>query len=107
MRSDAVKYQLVLQWSLSPDRDFDFLVEIEDLLIESLSNLHEVDGHDIGSGEGNVFILTNNPLMAFDEVKMALKDSPLWSDLKVAYRGLQENEYRILYPEGLTTFSIQ
>ena len=56
-----MKYQLVLQFYASSIEDFDQLIEIEEMLESTLGNLHEVDGHDFGSGEMNIFIHTNDP----------------------------------------------
>ncbi len=60
-----MQYQLVLQFPLAEDFDFDALIELETKLTFELGSVHDVDGHDIGSGEVNIFILTNNPDEAF------------------------------------------
>ena len=41
--------------------DFDQLVILEDKLIEELGSVATVDGHDFGSGEFNIFVLTDEP----------------------------------------------
>jgi hypothetical protein len=107
MSNDVMQYQLVLQWPVSRTKDLDFLIKIEDVLLGMLSKLHEVDGHDIGSGELNIFVLTNDPLTAFDEVKAALPESDVWSDLRVAYRAIDKNGYTILWPTHLSKFEVQ
>lgn len=78
----------------------------EDALIERLSELHEVDGHDAGVSEVNIFILTNDFVKAFDEVKAVLQDDEFWLNARVAYRDVNKNEYTILWPEGLNEFSV-
>jgi hypothetical protein len=59
-----VKYQLVLQWPAHAIEDFDRLVEVEETLVERLSERHDVDGHDMGAGEMNMFIHTEHPTAA-------------------------------------------
>lgn len=82
------------------------MIKAEDALIERLSELHEVDGHDAGAGEVNIFILTKDFGKAFDEVKAALQDANLWSDTRVAYREIDKSEYTVLWPEGLNEFNV-
>jgi hypothetical protein len=50
-----MKYQLVLQFQAESVQEFDELVVLEDLLAEKLPLDSEVDGHDFGSGEFNLF----------------------------------------------------
>ena len=64
-----MKYELVLQFDASNSEDFDQLIAVEDRLESALGNLHEVDGHDFGSGKMNIFIHTNDPDSAFDLIK--------------------------------------
>lgn len=101
-----MKYQLVVQWPSTSIKDYDAMIKAEDALIERLSELHEVDGHDAGVGEVNIFILTNDFGKAFDEVKAVLQDEDLWVDARVAYRDVKGGEYTILWPEGLNEFSV-
>ena len=63
------EYQLVLQLPSNIVPDFDAMVAIEDELIERLSGIAEVDGHDIGSGTINYFVLTTKPKQAFERAK--------------------------------------
>jgi hypothetical protein len=53
-----MKYQLVLQFQAESVQEFDELVVLEELLVKKLPLDSEVDGHDFGSGEFNIFILT-------------------------------------------------
>jgi hypothetical protein len=101
-----MKYQLVVQWHAASIKDYDAMIEAEDALISQLSELHEVDGHDAGSGEVNIFILTNDFKKAFDEVKVVLQDKDFWVDARVAYREVNKSEYTVIWPVGLTEFSI-
>jgi hypothetical protein len=101
-----MKYQLVLQWPASSTQDYDRLIEIEDLLIEKLSESNDVDGHDGGAGEMNIFIHTNDPVAAFEEVKSALVGTDVWFCIRVAYRELNNSEYTSLWPKGLGDFKV-
>lgn len=96
---DDYKFQLVLQLPGTTQQDFDMLVSLEDSLTEALdATPHEVDGHDFGSGTGNIFIHTNDPIGAFDLTKNVVNptDYPM---LKAAYRSFEEDDYMLIWPE--------
>jgi ribosomal 30S subunit maturation factor RimM len=101
-----MKYQLVLQWSGSSLKDYDETIAIEDKLIENLSKGGKVDGHDAGSGEVNIFILTDDPERTFSEAKAILGNSDRWLSVRVAYRKITKDHYTILWPEDLTDFDV-
>ena len=101
-----MKYQLVLQWPESSIKDYDEMIAIENKLIENLSEGSEVDGHDAGSGEVNIFILTDDPELAYGEAKAILGNSDRWLSVRVAYREIAKSHYITLWPEGLTDFRI-
>ena len=100
-----MKYQLVIQFSGESEGDFDRLIELEDELEELLSDESEVDGHDFGSGEMNIFILTNEPSGTFEQVKSALTKKDL-STMKAAYRDIESENFSILWPKGLAEFVV-
>jgi hypothetical protein len=100
-----MKYQLILQWSASSIKDYDGLIAVENKLTEKLSEDCEVDGHDFGTGEGNIFILTDHPEHTFNEAKVIL-DSGELSNARVAYRAIDKSHYTILWPQGLTVFRV-
>jgi len=80
-------YQLVLQWpSNSTVDDYDQLIQIEERLVAELADDSEFDGHDLGSGEANIFILTDRPELTFDKVRRVLEKSAGWLDLQAAWR---------------------
>lgn len=101
----STQYQLVIQWD-DETGDFDFLVRIEDVLIASLSEIHDVDGHDMGRGEANIFIITPDPLLAFDEIKPVLAGQLEMSDVRIGYRAIHEDTFTVLWPEGLDEFNV-
>jgi hypothetical protein len=101
-----MKYQLVLQWPAATIQDYDTMIGIENLLIEHLSAENDVDGHDAGTDEVNIFIHTSNPRGAFEEVRSILGTRDFWIDARVAYRELAGSEYTVLWPKDLTEFKV-
>ncbi|HTZ73118.1 MAG TPA: hypothetical protein VMB47_04295 [Candidatus Aquilonibacter sp.] len=100
-----MKYQLVLQWpSETTDADFETLCRTE-RLVRLLPFGNQVDGHDIGSGEANIFILTNDPLGCFEQVKAILESHPIWKG-RVAYREESGENYVVVWPKGLRNFRV-
>jgi hypothetical protein len=101
-----MKFQVVLQWPASATSDYDEMVDVEDLLIERFTEQCEVDGHDFGSNEANIFVHTNDPRRAFEEIRVILSGHKLWPDTRIACRQIDGNKYTVIWPEGATTFSI-
>lgn len=82
------------------------MVELEETITESLGDLGDVDGHDAGSGEMNIFILTDEPRAAFERVKQLSGISAFMPDMKVAFRVIGEDKFIVLHPIGLRDFTI-
>ena len=101
-----MKYQLVLQFPSSSMTDYDRLLAIEETIRSGLGDVGEVDGHDIGSGEMNVFIHTNKPEVAFKKAKALLEGEEELQALKAGYRGFDEDRYVAIYSTGLGHFSV-
>jgi len=101
-----MRYQLVLQFPASSIKDYDAIIKFEEAIIGTLGNLGRVDGHDAGSGEMNIFILTDDPALAFARVKQVPGTMGLMRVLKVAYREVGQDEFTILHPAGLASFAI-
>ena len=97
-----MRYNLVLQFQANDIVDYDKLVEIEELLIKYLRGLSHVDGHDSGSCEMNIFILTNEPKDAFEKAKVIMKAAGLLAGLSAAYRLSSGEEYTRLWPIAST-----
>ena len=100
-----MKYQLVLQWS-SSIRTFDEILAVEEALNHHLGDLALVDGHDEGSGVANIFLLTDNPKLAFEEAKRVLMRKNLLIGLRAAFRERTGEDYHIVWPDGLRSFSV-
>ncbi len=82
------------------------MIAIEDAIIAGLGDIGSVDGHDAGSGEMNIFVLTNNPQAAFDKIRQLLGTQDFMNEMRVAFRELGQDEFTILYPQTLHHFSI-
>ncbi len=92
-------HQLVLQFPASAFSTFDELVQYEDALIDTLDHNHEVDGHDIGSGEVNFFILTEDPESAWTVIRHAGGGTLLLHHgLQAAARRLDGEVYERFWP---------
>jgi len=100
-----MKYQLILQWPTRWNWGFNRLVSMEEKLERRLGNFGVVDGHDMGSGEMNIFIDTDDPKAAFERAVLILG---WWEkrNLKAGYRDFEEDEYTAIYPDGLDRFSV-
>jgi hypothetical protein len=94
-----MRYQLVLQFRSSAFIDLDAVVALEDNLIARLAGVADVDGHDFGSEEANLFVLTSNPTGTFFAIRPALESAGLLSSVTVAYRPINEDDYTVLWPE--------
>ena len=92
-----MKYQLVLQFQMTENFDFDALIELETKLTFELRSEHDVSGHDFGSGEMNIFIHTNSPKDAFEKAIVLVSDQ-FASTLKAAYRLVGSEQFIWLHP---------
>jgi hypothetical protein len=100
------KYQLVLQFPVANIADFDQFVAFEDSLIKYLPASNKVDGHDCGTDEFNIFILTDEPdqtLNAADKIR--LSSSTVQRPI-AAYRSVRGEDYVVLWPPEYKGFSI-
>jgi hypothetical protein len=97
-----MKYQLVLQWAESLI-DYDSMILLEDSLIDGLPADCEVDGHDIGAGQVNIFVRTDNPTKTWKDIKNVVGE--VWTDARVAYRDMESSSYTTLWPTN-SSFTI-
>jgi hypothetical protein len=100
------KYQLVLQFEAQSLEDYDRLVAFENQLIDQLDTLANVDGHDFGQGEFNIFILTDDPQVTFEKASQFLKTQNVPNSMRSAYREMAGDDYVVLWPQNLTEFSV-
>jgi hypothetical protein len=102
-----MKYHLVVQFAGGSDEDLRALIRAEDILSAKLGDIADVDGHDIGSGEMNIFVITSDPKEVFSRIRELLAVNPLMSTMKAAYREAAGNPYIIVWPDNLTRFSVR
>ncbi|NCC49578.1 MAG: hypothetical protein EOM20_00025 [Spartobacteria bacterium] len=98
--------QLVIQFSGKSITDYDLLTKIEESLEVAIASDADIDGHDFGHGEMNIYIFTNNPIQTFSSVKNVIESYGLLHDMKAAYRNPEEETFTTLWPEGLKEFAI-
>jgi len=80
--------------------DFDAMVALEDDLTEQLGDSEDVDGHDIGSGETNIFIFTSDPTATFRRARPVLESRQQLQAVTAAYREVEGESYTVIWPEG-------
>lgn len=93
-------YQLVLQFRGDSLADYDAMVALENDLITELGDSADVDGHDVGSGETNIFIITADPVRAFRQSRVVLERKRCLEAVTAAYRAVDGEEYTVIWPEG-------
>jgi hypothetical protein len=91
-------HQLVIQFPEAAFWDFDAMVRFEDSLCEVLGERHDVDGHDIGSGEVNFFVFTDDPRAALAEIQEGLGDRFRHPGPRAAARLVDGEDYELLWP---------
>lgn len=102
-----MKYQFVIQFSQNSQNKFDHLIGLEDQLEQLLNSDSEIDGHDIGNDQMNIFIMTNKPIDLFNQIKHLLINNKFsLGKAKVAYREINNNNFIILFPRDLKTFEL-
>jgi hypothetical protein len=87
----------VIQFKPASSADFDELIALEDRLRETLGDA--VDGHDLGEGECNIFILKDVPAAALRSILPACRSSALFPRMKATFRALDEEFYTSLWPQ--------
>ena len=102
-----MKYQLILQWPADSIKDYDNMLDVEESIIDAIGDLGDVDGHDFGSVEMNIFIFTDHPQMAFEKIKSVGLLTDHLSDIRVAYREVDKENYIILFPANLKDFNVK
>jgi hypothetical protein len=99
-------FQLVLQFEAEKPNDLEDLVKIEDMFRDVLGPKANVDGHDMGAGEFNIFIFTSAPEETFERALALLSAHGPLRKFKAAYREPEAEEFVILWPLGLSVFNI-
>ena len=92
-------YQLVLQFRGDSLGEFDAMVALEDELIEQLGDSADVDGHEVGSGETNIFIFTSDPMQTFQQARPILERRQSLQAVTAAFRAVDGEHYTVIWPE--------
>ena len=93
-----MRFQLVLQFPGTSQADYGALIRLEDKLIETLEDSCDVDGHDIGLGGANIFVLTDDPQHSLAKALPILESHKGFSSMRAAYRAFDDDEYTVLWP---------
>jgi hypothetical protein len=97
-----MRYQLVLQFRGDSLAGYDHLIAVEERLAEALGGSAEVDGHDAGSEEKNIFILTADPVATFRQARPVLQHMERLETMTAAYREVEGDQFTMIWPEGST-----
>jgi hypothetical protein len=97
-----MRYQLVLQFRGDSLADYDQMIAVEDHLTEALGDSADVDGHDVGSGETNIFIFTTDPAGTFRQARPVLERMDRLQAVTAAFRDVEGDQYTVIWPEGTT-----
>jgi hypothetical protein len=103
---DQMRYQLVVQIKPASSEDLNRLVNWEEALIEHLATSAEVDGHDLGAGEFNIFIFTDDPSGTFRRIQDLPATRAMSASMVIAYRPVDGEDYVVLWPRDSTRFNI-
>lgn len=95
-----MQYQLTLQFRGDSLADYDAMIALEDELTKQLGDSADVDGHDCGSGETNIFIFTLNPAATFQRMRPVLERARQLQAVTAAYRVVDGERYTVIWPEG-------
>ena len=92
-----MKYQLVIQFPVTEDFDFDAIIELETKLTLEMGEGYMFDGHDFGASDINLFIQTDQPEQGYEKVfdMLSVQLVPI---LRVAYRLTGSDEFIYLHP---------
>jgi hypothetical protein len=100
-----MRYQLVIQCPASSISDYDAMIGFEEELSKAAAP-DDLDGHDFGSGEMNIFFFTETPEALFERLRPLLKSQDRLASVRVAFRDVSKDEYEVLWPPDLQRFEI-
>jgi hypothetical protein len=95
---NKTEYQLVIEFADDSPENIKRVTDVEMQLDDELKH-GEVDGHDVGQGIVNLFIITKLPDKCFAEAMSHMKSSSLTPGA-AAYRLVAGGEYVRLWPIG-------
>lgn len=92
-----MKYQLVIQFPITENFDFDAIIGLETKLTFEMGEGYIIDGHDFGASNINLFIQTDQPEQGYEKV-FDMLSTKLISTIQVAYRVNGSDEFIFLHP---------
>jgi len=106
MTNKSHEYLVVLEFHGDDSENFDRVIALETKLEEELSS-GEVDGHDVGGGIVNIFIVTKDPKRCFDEAMQTINVMEP-KPVEAGYRDLEKEDFvRLLPANDLTPFELK
>ena len=76
----------------------EWLVNLEDAIAVVLRTSAQVDGHDIGHNEANIFVWTDDPIATFAPLFTLFETDGQIAYAKAAWRARDGDEYTVLWP---------
>jgi hypothetical protein len=110
--------QIVVQWPQDAelraapafagygDEGMDTLLLIEALLAANSNGLYAVDGHDVGSGTCNFFVVAENRDAAVERLIALARTGELPKGVRIGVHDAGETSLRAVFPKGLGHFSL-
>jgi hypothetical protein len=107
-RRTAVNFkgQLVFQWPALSEAHYRLLLAIEETIRHGLGTIGLVDGYDIGAGEMNVFIHSDDPQGTLEKTMSLIQGRYDLKELLVGYRNFEDGDYTPVFPPGLTALRV-
>jgi len=100
------EYQVVLEFHGDDPEKFDRVMVLETKLEEELKS-GEIDGNDVGQGIVNIFIITKEPKLCFEETMRIIAGAEP-CPCAAGYRNLEEEDYVRLWPcDDATPFQLK
>jgi hypothetical protein len=103
------RFQLVFQFEATRTDSQSTLIELMESIEQHLQDESEVlvDGFDVGQGEFNIFIHTNEPVRILDRTASFIRLLRPPSKFSAGYRAFSDDDYTPLFPPGKQTFTVQ
>lgn len=91
-------YQLVIKFWRKSLADESFLATIESDLKNALGDSVELEGHDVGPKEINLFMLTAEPRIAFRKARDILEQRGITNGVSAAFRLNGGEQFTSIWP---------
>jgi hypothetical protein len=107
-RRTAVNFrgQLVFHWPASSEADYRLLLAVEETIRPGRGPIGLVDGHDIGAGEMQVFIHTDDRQGTFEKTMSLIQGQYDVKELMVGCRNFADRDYTPVFAPGLSVFRV-